>query len=111
MISLLLTAALALTAPTAPNAAPNAGLGAASKPISAAKATARGEAVEPILRSVAVTLECTATAEGRVRDCAVLGETHPGLGFAETAIALMQDAEVAPGPRDVQFARTIQFMP
>lgn len=106
MISLLLTAALALTAPTAPNAA----LGAASKPVPA-KAAARGEPVEPILQSVAVTLECTATAEGRVRDCAVLGETHPGLGFAETAIALMQNAEVAPGPRDVQFARTIQFMP
>lgn len=107
MISLLLTAALALTAPTAPNAAS----GAAPKSVPAAKAAARGEPVEPILQSVAVTLECTATVEGRVRDCAVLGETHPGLGFAETAIALMQDAEVAPGPRDVQFARTIQFMP
>ena len=103
MINLLLTAALALTAPTTPSAAP--------KPVAAAKATDLGQRVEPVLQSVAVTLECTATAEGRVRDCAVLDETHPGLGFAETAIALMQDAEVAPGPRDIQFARTIQFMP
>ncbi|RZJ01414.1 MAG: TonB family protein [Brevundimonas sp.] len=64
-----------------------------------------------ILSSVAVTLECTARANGRVENCKVLGETHPGLGFGEAAIALMRDAEVEPGPRDVQFARTIQFMP
>lgn len=65
----------------------------------------------PILTSVAVTLECTAHANGHVDGCVVLGETHPGLGFGEAAIALMRDAEVDPGPRDVQFARTIQFMP
>jgi len=65
----------------------------------------------PILTSVAVTLECTAHANGLVDGCVVLGETHPGLGFGEAAIALMRDAEVDPGPRDVQFARTIQFMP
>ena len=64
-----------------------------------------------ILNSVSVTLECTARASGRVENCAVLGETHPGLGFAEAAIALMRDAEVEPGPRDIQFARTIQFTP
>lgn len=63
------------------------------------------------LASVAVTLECTARASGQVEDCKVLGETHPGLGFGEAAIALMRDAEVDPGPRDIQFARTIQFMP
>ncbi|RZJ00128.1 MAG: TonB family protein [Brevundimonas sp.] len=63
------------------------------------------------LQNVAVTLECTARASGRVEGCRVLGETHPGLGFGEAAIALMRDAEVAPGPRDIQFARTIQFMP
>ena len=65
----------------------------------------------PTLTAVAVTLECTARATGRVTGCRVLGETHPGLGFGEAAIALMRDAEVAPGPREVQFARTIQFMP
>ena len=65
----------------------------------------------PILTSVAVTLECTAHANGQVDGCVVLGETHPGLGFGDAAIALMRDAEVDPGPRDVQFARTIQFMP
>ena len=65
----------------------------------------------PVLASVAVTLECTARVSGRVENCHVLGETHPGLGFGDAAIALMQDAAVAPGPRDIQFARTIQFMP
>ncbi|MFC7380392.1 TonB family protein [Brevundimonas sp. GCM10030266] len=68
-------------------------------------------AAPPILSSVIVTLECTARANGRVENCQVLEETHPGLGFGEAAIALMRDAEVAPGPRDVQFARTIQFTP
>jgi hypothetical protein len=65
----------------------------------------------PALSSVAVTLECTARANGHVEGCKVLDETHPGLGFGEAAIALMRDAEVAPGHRDIQFARTIQFMP
>lgn len=66
---------------------------------------------QPVLSAVAVTLECTARASGRVENCRVLGETHPGLGFAEAALALMRDIEVAPGRQDVQFARTIQFMP
>lgn len=73
--------------------------------------TVRDDSARAFLSSVAVTLECTARANGRVEGCKVLGETHPGLGFGEAAIALMRDAEVAPGPRDVQFARTIQFMP
>jgi TonB family protein len=72
-----------------------------------------GPAASPAtsLSMVAVTLECTARASGKVENCKVLGETHPGLGFGDAAIALMRDAEVAPGPRDIQFARTIQFMP
>lgn len=65
----------------------------------------------PVLSMVAVTLECTARTSGKVENCKVLGETHPGLGFGEAAIALMRDAEVAPGPREIQFARTIQFVP
>lgn len=65
----------------------------------------------PLLSSVAVTVECTARASGRVEDCRVLGETHPGFGFGETAVALMQRQAVAPAPRDFQFARTIQFTP
>lgn len=63
------------------------------------------------LSAVAVTLECTARASGRVENCQVLGETHPGLGFGEAAVALMRDARVEPGARDIQFARTIQFLP
>jgi len=46
-----------------------------------------------------------------VENCQVLGETHPGLGFGDAAVALMRDARVEPGPRDIQFARTIQFVP
>lgn len=71
----------------------------------------RDTAPDAILSAVAVTLECTARANGRVENCKVLGETHPGMGFGDAAIALMRDAEVEPGPRDIQFARTIQFMP
>jgi len=63
------------------------------------------------LLSVAVTLECTARASGRVENCQVLGETHPGLGFGEAAVALMREATVEPGAEDFQFARTIQFTP
>lgn len=73
--------------------------------------TLRSDTASRQLMSVAVTLECTARASGRVENCQVLGETHPGMGFGEAAIALMRDAEVAPGPRDIQVARTIQFMP
>lgn len=65
----------------------------------------------PPLNNVAVTLECTAHADGHVSGCKVLQETHPGMGFGEAAIALMRDVEVAPGRRDVQFARTFQFVP
>lgn len=103
MINLLLAAALALNATPSP--------GKIAEPETIAKATARAEAPQPVLNSVSVTLECTAKADGHVEACRVLGETHPGLGFAETAMALMENAEVAPGPRDFQFARTIQFMP
>jgi len=63
------------------------------------------------LQAVAVTLECTARANGRVENCRVLGETHPGLGFGEAAVALMRDVRVGTSERDVQFARTIQFLP
>lgn len=103
MINLLLAAALALSATSAP--------GKTVKAEAMEKTTARAEAPPPVLNSVSVTLECTAKANGHVDACRVLGETHPGLGFAETAMALMENAEVAPGPRDFQFARTIQFMP
>ena len=66
---------------------------------------------ERTLAAVAVTLECTARANGKVENCQVLGETHPGLGFGDAAVALMRDARVEPGPRDIQVARTSQFVP
>lgn len=83
----------------------------AQKAVQPAAESVREGSAATVLSNVAVTLECTARASGRVENCKVLGETHPGLGFGEAAIALMRDAEVAPGPRDVQFARTIEFMP
>ncbi len=65
----------------------------------------------PMLSSVAVTVECVAHADGRVSDCEVLAETHPGLGFGAAAVALIQSSPVEPGDADVRFARTIQFTP
>jgi TonB family protein len=100
MVTLMLFAVLAL------DASPSF-----TKPVKAdapIKATAQAE---PVLNSVAVTLECTARRSGQVDDCHVLAETHPGRGFGEAAVALMRDARVAPGPTDIQFARTIQFTP
>lgn len=103
MIAFVLAAALLLDpAPKQP---------ASQKPAAGVEAVRDNATDSAVLSSVAVTLECTARASGRVENCKVLGETHPGLGFGEAAIALMRDAEVEPGPRDVQFARTIQFMP
>lgn len=69
------------------------------------------EDAAPVLAGVAVTVECTARSDGNVEGCIVLGETHPGLGFGEAAVALVQDSHVEPGQGDIQFARTIQFTP
>lgn len=102
MLALLAAAAL-LAEPTAVDTArPTLTPAAAVKP-----AAARGE----MLDAVAVTVECTARANGLVENCKVLGETHPGLGFGDAAVALMNGGQVDPGARDVQFARTIQFTP
>ncbi|MFC5345634.1 hypothetical protein ACETK8_03790 [Brevundimonas staleyi] len=65
----------------------------------------------PMLQSVAVTLECTAFADGHIGECSVMEETHPGMGFGEAAIALMADATTDRSAADHRFARTIQFMP
>lgn len=100
MVPLLLVAVLALDA-----APPLLKPTRSDIPVKAASSEA------PMLSSVMVTLECTARTTGRVEDCRVLAETHPGLGFGDAAIALMRDARVAPGPTDIQFARTLQFTP
>ena len=83
----------------------------ASLTVEPAPAMAVVPAPAPMLQSVAVTLECTAFADGRVGECAVLEETHPGMGFGEAAIALMADATTDRSSADHRFARTIQFMP
>lgn len=100
MFAFVLAAALFLDASPKPEL---------TKPV-AREAAAVDMQAGPML-SVAVTLECTARASGKVENCQVLGETHPGLGFGEAAIALMRDATVNPGRADFQFARTIQFTP
>lgn len=74
-------------------------------------AVAMAPAPAPMLQSVAVTLECTAFADGRVGDCEVMEETHPGMGFGDAAIALMTGATTDRSAADHRFARTIQFMP
>lgn len=79
--------------------------------ITPAAETAPAPVPAPLLQGVTVTLECTAKASGRVEACRVMDETHPGLGFGEAALTLMNGAQVEPGPRDVQFARTIVFTP
>ena len=83
----------------------------ASLAVEPAPAMAVEPAPAPMLQSVAVTLECTAFADGHVGDCTVLDETHPAMGFGDAAIALMADATTDPSAVDHQFARTIQFMP
>lgn len=66
---------------------------------------------QPMLASVAVTVECTAHTDGHVTDCEVLAETHPGLGFGDAAVALIEDSTVERTAVDIRFARTIQFTP
>jgi TonB family protein len=79
--------------------------------LKAAPTAATAPAPAPLLQGVTVTLECTAKASGRVEGCRVMDETHPGLGFGEAAITLVNGAQVEPGPRDFQFARTLVFTP
>ena len=83
----------------------------ASLNVEPAAAMAAEPAPAPMLQSVAVTLECTAFADGHVGDCTVMEETHPGMGFGDAAIALMAGATTDRSATDHKFARTIQFMP
>lgn len=66
---------------------------------------------DPILAGVAVTVECTARTDGRVASCEVLGESHPGLGFGDAAVALMTGIQTSPASQTRAFTRTIQFTP
>lgn len=105
---------IALTLALALFADPSSGqpsLSRAALAVEPAPAMAVELAPAPVLQSVAVTLECTAFADGHVGDCVVLEETHPGLGFGQAAIALMRDATTDRASADHRFARTIQFMP
>lgn len=99
MIPLILSVALVANPSLVPSA------------LRVAPSAAIAPAPAPLLQGVTVTLECTAKASGKVEACRVMDETHPGMGFGEAAVALMNGAEVEPGPRDVQFARTLGFTP
>lgn len=103
MIALLLTAAL-LSDPSAKTDID------ARPALKVTPAIARSQA-EPVLAGVAVTVECTARPDGRVTACQVLGETHPGLGFGDAAVAVMTGTEIAPSAQARAFTRTIQFTP
>lgn len=100
MIALALVLALTAHTPPAAKAAP--------QPSKAVQAGAQA-----VLSGVRVTLACTAFADGHVGDCSVERETHPGLGFGEAAVALMDGATLEPvaGARDERFQRTIEFTP
>lgn len=102
MIALVAATLFFAVVPDVAPITPNATLSA--KPVST-------ETEPAVLPGVAVTLECTARIDGQVEDCQVLGETHPGLGFGEAAVALMRDAAVTPPPRELRFAHTVQFTP
>jgi TonB family protein len=103
MIELLIAAALFIDPAPVALTAPSKGQ------VTSAAFRERPEA--PLLQGVAVTLECTARATGRVEACKVLEETHPGMGFGQAALSLMEDAEVEPPRTDTQFAKTIVFTP
>ena len=103
MLILALAATLVLDPGFGPTATPQP----KPRPVSATQVSP----AERTFAAVAVTLECTARANGKVENCQILGETHPGLGFGDAAVALMRDARVEPGLTDIQFARTIQFVP
>ena len=44
-------------------------------------------------------LECTATAEGKLADCAVLEEKPAGKGFAQASLAVLDLYEIGPRER------------
>ncbi|CAN5430299.1 hypothetical protein BH10PSE1_BH10PSE1_20090 [soil metagenome] len=79
--------------------------------------TPAAEQSEPAaLAGVSVRLECTAFADGQIRNCVVLEETRPGLGFGAAAVALMDGSPVGPDIQmgraaQVKFEHTIQFTP
>lgn len=73
-------------------------------------------AAEETLSGVSVRLECTAFADGQIRNCVVLEETRPGLGFGAAAVALMNGSPVGSEVQmgraaQVKFQHTIQFTP
>ena len=84
---------------------------AAPTPVSAPASSRAEDAAQPELSGVMVTVECTAFADGHIDGCTVMEETHPGLGFGPAAVALMNGSEAERRSENIQFARTIVFVP
>jgi hypothetical protein len=106
----LIAAALLLTDPTA-TAALERETEARVLPAALAPAPAEPMGQTSDLVGVAVSVECVARADGRIEQCQILGQTHPGLGFDRAAIALLESSTTDPAAEDRAFVRTLQFTP
>ncbi|WP_162997993.1 hypothetical protein [Brevundimonas lutea] len=103
MISLFAAAALMIAAPV--EIAPVPVGGAVKRDLPAV-----GPAKKP-LADVSVTLSCAVGPDNRAEDCRVIRDSHPGLGFADAALALIE-GETSDAPAGAaSFVRTIQFLP
>jgi len=109
MIALIATALL-LTDPTAPAAIQRESEGRVF-PVAMAPSAAEERGQTSDLVGVAVSVECVARADGRIEQCQLLGQTHPGLGFDRAAIALLESSTTDPAAEDRTFVRTLQFTP
>ena len=102
VISLFAAAALILSAPAETSPVP---MGDAVK----RDLPAASPAAKP-LADVSVTLSCSVGRDSRAQDCQIVRDSHPGLGFAEAALALIE-GEPSTGPAGAHaFVRTIQFL-
>lgn len=106
----LIAAALVLTDPTA-TVALERDNEARVRPVALAPAADEEREQTGDLVGVAVSVECVARADGRIEQCQVLGQTHPGLGFDRAAIVLLESSTTDPAAEDRAFVRTLQFTP
>ena len=103
MISLFAAAVLMLAAPGETSPIP---MGDAVK----RDLRAASPAAKP-LADVSVTLSCSVGRDRRAQDCRVVRDSHPALGVAKAALALML-GEASTGPAGAHsFVRTIQVLP
>lgn len=109
-MSALIATALLLIDPTA-DAAIQRESEARVLPVALASSAPEEREQTSDLVGVAVSVECVARADGRIEQCQLLGQTHPGLGFDRAAIALLESSTTDPAAEDRTFVRTLQFTP